>query len=78
MNPRMLEDRYVSTLMSDVSDEEIRDLQPNLREEYLRNRFRSYMNRFQFFKGSDTKLELNVELRDSQVLITETNSVPKQ
>jgi hypothetical protein len=45
INPGQLEDTYVSTLMSDVSDEDIRLLQPALRQEYLRNRFRSYMNR---------------------------------
>jgi len=76
INPRILEDRYVSTLMSDVSDDEIRDLQPNLREEYLRNRFRSYMNRFQFFKSTDAKLELKVELRDNNVIVTENKTTP--
>lgn len=55
INSRTLEDKYVATLMSDVSDEDIRLLQPSLREEYLRNRFRSYMNRFQLFRTDDTK-----------------------
>ena len=36
-----LENEYVTTLMSDVSDEHIRSMRPSLREEYLRNRFRS-------------------------------------
>lgn len=69
VNPRLLEDRYVATLMSDVSDRDIRLLQPSLREEYLRNRFRSYMNRFQLFRGDDSKFELNATLRDNQIFL---------
>lgn len=69
VNPSILEDRYVSTLMSDVSDDEVKALQPHLREEYLRNRFRSYMNRFQFFKSDDAKLDLNIELQNDKVNI---------
>lgn len=71
INPRLLEDRYVSRMMSDVSDEEVRDLQPLLREEYLRNRFRSYMNRFQLFKTDEKRLELNIRLENNQVIIEE-------
>lgn len=71
VNPRLLEDRYVATLMSDVSDRDIRLLQPPLREEYLRNRFRSYMNRFQLFRSDDSKFELTVSLKDLQVQIEE-------
>lgn len=71
INPRLLEDRYVSRMMSDISDEEVRDLQPLLREEYLRNRFRSYMNRFQLFKSDEKRLELNIQLENNQVVIRE-------
>lgn len=71
INPRLLEDRYVSRMMSDVSNEEVRDLQPLMREEYLRNRFRSYMNRFQLFKADGKRLELNIQLENNQVLMKE-------
>lgn len=75
INPRQLENQYVSALMSDVSDEEVRLLQPSLREEYLRNRFRSYMNRFQLFKNDDTKLDLAIFLKENVVEVHETNSI---
>ncbi len=71
VNPRQLEDKYVSTLMSDVSDRDIRLMQPSLREEYLRNRFRSYMNRFQLFRKDDSKFDLTVSLNGSQIQIEE-------
>ncbi len=69
INPSVLEDRYVSLLMSDASDDEIRDLEPALREEYLRNRFRNYMNRLQLCWADETPLDLNIELKGENVLI---------
>jgi hypothetical protein len=74
VNPRQLEDRYVSKLMSDVSDHDIRILQPALREEYLRNRFRSYMHRFQLFCSDDYKFELKIQIKDHQILVEESLS----
>lgn len=71
INPRLLEDRYVSMLITDITDDEIRDLQPLLREEYLRNRFRSYMNRFQLSWPDDSRLDLKIELKGNTVFIKE-------
>jgi hypothetical protein len=76
INPRQLEDHYVSSLMSDVSDEDIRLLQPALRQEYLRNRFRSYMNRFQLFNADDTTFDLALFIKDDKVEIHETSQEP--
>lgn len=72
INAKELEDRYVRALMSDVTDQEIRAFQPLLREEYLRNRFRNYMNRLQFFRSEKEKLDLCPELQGNSVIITET------
>jgi len=71
INPRLLEDRYVSLQMSDIVDEELRELQPLVREEYLRNRFRSYMNLFQLYKADDTRLDLHIKLDNRKVVIEE-------
>jgi len=71
INPRLLEDRFVSVMMADVSDAEVRDLQPLVREEYLRNRFRSYMNRFQLYLSDDKRLEMHIHLEDNKVMIEE-------
>ncbi len=67
INPRQLENDYVAAIMSDVSDTDIRLLQPALREEYLRNRFRSYMNRLQLYSSDQNKLELVAYLKDQLV-----------
>ncbi|HSX04441.1 MAG TPA: hypothetical protein VLG76_06910 [Rhabdochlamydiaceae bacterium] len=72
INPTLLENRYVSLMMADSSNEEIGDLQSNHREEYLRNRFRRYMSRFQLYKEDDRKLELNITLEQNEVVIRET------
>ncbi len=74
VNPRQLEDTYVRTLVSDVSDEDLRQMKPHLREEYLRNRFRSYMNRFQLFTAEDTKFELNAYFEGHNVVVEEKSS----
>lgn len=71
INPTQLEDQYVSALMSDSSDENIRIMKPSIREEYLRNRFRSYMNRFRLFTAEDKKFELNAKIEDNSVEIEE-------
>lgn len=69
VNPRVLEDRYVSLIMSDTSDDEILELEPALREEYLRNRFRNYMHRLQLSCADDTRFELKAELEGSRVIL---------
>ena len=71
INPHMLEDKYVSALLADTTDDEIRELQPNLREEYLRNRFRSYMNCFQLYKSEEEPLKFTIELDNGEVIVQE-------
>lgn len=66
-----LENEYVTTLMSDVSDEHIRSMRPSLREEYLRNRFRSYMNRFELFRSEDKRFNLEALINGEFVDIEE-------
>ncbi|MCH9630829.1 MAG: hypothetical protein S4CHLAM37_08350 [Chlamydiia bacterium] len=73
INPKVLEDRYVSTLLSDSSDEDLHDLQPKVREEYLRNRFRSYMNRFTLYRPDFKRFKLDIEMQGNKINITESN-----
>jgi hypothetical protein len=70
--PHELEDRYVARIMSDVNDEN-EDVQPHLREEYLRNRFRSYMNRFRLYTPQNKKLVLQIELQANTITVTPQN-----
>lgn len=77
VNPRQLEDNYVARLMSDVSDRDIRLLQPILREEYLRNRFRSYMNHFQMLRDEDDKFDLDIYLSDQKIHVVEAATPAK-
>jgi hypothetical protein len=69
VNSKVLEDRYVSLLMSDISDEQIKELQPEIRQKYLRNRFRNYMNRFQLFYGNEKPLDLSCETKNNTLNI---------
>jgi hypothetical protein len=67
INPKMLEDHYVSLVMSDINDDETKELQPEIRQKYLRNRFRNYMNRFQLFYGNQKPLDLSIEIKNNQL-----------
>lgn len=72
MYPHELEDRYVAKAMSARGDE-ASDIQPNLREDYLRNRFRSYMNRFRLYTPDHKKLLLKIEFQANTISVTPVN-----
>ncbi len=69
VNPRILENRYISLLMSEHMENDQPNLSTNLREDYLRNRFRNYMQRIMLHKANGSKLKLNIELEGNEVII---------
>lgn len=73
-NPRQLEDQYVQSFSGEIVDPDVLPLAPILREEYLRNRFRSYVNRLQLFKTDETKLNLLISLKKNLITIEEFDS----
>lgn len=74
VNHRSLESKYVSTLLSDVSDEEIHDLRPSLREEYLRNRFRNFMNRMQLYTQQGNPFSLQIKQEGNNVIVDQVQN----
>jgi hypothetical protein len=70
--PHELEDRYVARTISEANDEE-NEVQPHLREEYLRNRFRSYMHRFRLYTPQNKKLVLKIELQANTITVSPQN-----
>lgn len=70
--PHELEDRYVARLMSVITDED-EEIQPHLREDYLRNRFRNYMNHFRLYTAQKQKLLLKIELQANTITVTPQN-----
>lgn len=71
LNPRVLEDRYVSTLMSDYQDITEDSTLAKKREDHLRERFRRYMNQFQLYKSEQEKLDLRVDMKGNKIIIQE-------
>lgn len=71
VTPHVLENRYVAMSMSDVSDQDLRDSKPYWKEEYLRNRFRSFMNEFRLYKADNTKLDLVFKVQDNAIQVQE-------
>ena len=74
LSPHDLEDLYVARVLSQGRTKELSDLQPHLREEYLRNRFRNYMNRFRLYTEDDQKLNLEIKLK-ADVISVELKSL---
>jgi hypothetical protein len=71
INPRVIEDKYVSMLISDSAEEDNDLINVTKREEYYRNRFRNYMHRFQLYKSNQEKFDLKIELKQNLVSIIE-------
>ncbi|MEN9343511.1 MAG: hypothetical protein RLZZ453_298 [Chlamydiota bacterium] len=69
VNSKALEEQYVATLLSDVSDRDIRLMAPSFLEEYLRNRFRSYMSKFQLFYKDNSQFEMRISLKEGKIFI---------
>lgn len=64
--PSELEDRFVAKMISE-SGSELNDIQPYLREDFLRNRFRSYMDRFRLYTPNNKKLHLEISLQANSI-----------
>ncbi len=70
INPHELENRYVAKVLSESVDEVLQDLQPQIREEYLRNRFRSYMDSFSIYTSTNQNLALKIELKANTITVS--------
>ena len=73
INPHELENRYVAKVISESPDTGL-DVLPLLKEEYIRNRFRRYMNRFRFFTENHQKLSLKIKLLANSISVVPNNS----
>ncbi len=78
MQTQTLEDRYVHTLLSDASDEKIYELQPQIREKYLRNRFRQYINHCQLVHFDKKAFDLVIQREGNAILLTEKETENSQ
>lgn len=72
MHPHELENRYVAKAIAESNDI-IYDVQPHLLEDYLRNRFRNYMDRFRLYTPDNQKLSLKIELKSNSISVTPQN-----
>ena len=66
--PHELENRYVAKVLASTPEEAV-GIQPLMREEYLRNRFRHYMNRFRFYTADKEKLNLKITLQGNTISV---------
>lgn len=67
--PVALEDTFVNKILSQETDEEAKEMEPHMREEYLRHIFREYMNKCRLYLSPEQKLNLYITLEGSEVHI---------
>ena len=66
VNPRGMEDRYVSTMLSDSETNETLEQ----REKTLRSRFREYLQNLRLYTGKQSKLTLNCQIQDQEIIVS--------
>ncbi|MEM8629343.1 MAG: hypothetical protein AAGF04_04665 [Chlamydiota bacterium] len=69
MNPHQLEDRYVKAKQQSIQKRGPFHKDIHSQEEYLRNRFRKYMNELRLFTANNEKLALRVYLEGREIVI---------
>ncbi len=74
VNQERLEDIYVSRSLALIANQQLLDLQPKLREDFLRNQFRNYTREFSLFSLNGKKLQLHVELSPGEIEINLSRS----
>jgi hypothetical protein len=67
VSAQKLEDAYIEHLLSELDDEDLRLMQFSQRQEYFRNRFRSYMQRLRLINLDGSKLSLNFKLDELKI-----------
>lgn len=65
-----LEDKYVDRVINEAYNQKLSDLHPQTKEEYIRNRFRCYVNRLKLFSSKEQPLELNILRKSNQIIVT--------
>jgi hypothetical protein len=69
--PQELENKFITKMMMEGGNA-LGEILPHLREDYLRNRFRSYMQRLRLYTPDSKKLSLKIELQANNISITPT------
>ena len=69
INSRQLEDQYVTAVLTDYLDDDLKMMSSLLRQEYLRNRFRNYMHRFQLYTEAGNLLNLTFKVEGKEIAI---------
>lgn len=72
--PKELEDSFVAKIIKENSETTLKNetIKPEQKVEYLRNRFKNYMNNFSLYTEQGQKLDLNIKV-DAQEIIVQQN-----
>jgi hypothetical protein len=74
VNPKALENTYVELASAELNDKRMQELEPQLRENYLRNRFRNYMRQLELFIAPDKILQLDIKVKDDTLVVKKVSN----
>jgi hypothetical protein len=77
IDAKNLEDDYIERLSSETKEGTFPSVNLALKESYLRNRFRSYMNRFSLYSSNNLPLEMRPLLKGFSIEVFPSFSDPK-
>lgn len=66
IDAKQLEEAYIKRVIEEWGEE---DIQPSLRDEYLRTRFRGYMRAFELYRADDIPLKLEAKLNANSIQV---------
>jgi hypothetical protein len=64
-----LEKTYIAFVLAEHPDKLAKELPPHLKEDYLRSRFRTYVDQFQLFTSQKQPLSLHPLLKETHILL---------
>lgn len=69
INLKSLEKTYITLAVAENPDKLAKELPPHLKEDYLRSRFRTYVDQFRLFTSQKQPFVLHPILKDQQIII---------
>jgi len=70
--PIELENQFVAKMLSEAA-EELSDIEPHQREDFLRNRFRYYIHNFRLYTQKNEKFRLKIKLETNTISVNPGN-----
>ncbi|MFA5250297.1 MAG: hypothetical protein WC371_02670 [Parachlamydiales bacterium] len=78
IHPKELEDRFIAEVLQEQAEAALQDetIKPEQKIEYLRNRFKNYIQRFSLYAADGKKLQLDIKLEAQEITVSQKSTTP--